>query len=181
MSDIIDIIRKRRSVRSYKDKPVEKDKLLKVLEAARWSPSSGNVQNWRFVIVDNPTIKSQLADACYGQYWLTTTPIIIVIASDESRLRMLFGSKGESLYSIQNCSVAMANMMLEAESIGLNTCWVGAFDEEAVLRTLRIEDPDIRIRGIIALGYGKEIPPPPIRLDLDHLTFFNQWGNRMFK
>lgn len=179
--DVLDLIKERRSVRDYKEKLVDKEKLFRILEAGRWSPSSGNVQNWRFIVVTDDGLKMKLSEACLGQYWLTSVPVIIIVASDDSKLRMLFGSRGEKTYSVQNCSVAMMNMMLEAQSIGLNTSWVGAYDEEKILRLLRVENPDVSIRGLIALGYASKIPSPPRRLDLDKLVYFNQWGNNIFK
>ena len=176
--DILELIKKRRSVRDYLEKKVENEKLFKVLEAGRWSPSSGNVQNWRFLIITDFNIKSKLADACMGQYWIINAPIIVVVLSDDSKLRMLFGQRGEMTYSIQNCSVAMQNMMLAAESLKLSTSWVGAYDEEKVLRVLRVNDPNIVLRGMFAMGYSKKVPPPPVRIDLDKLVYFNLWGNK---
>ncbi len=179
--DILELIKSRRSVREYKTTPVEKDKLFRVLEAGRWSPSSGNVQNWRFVVVTNQSLKMQLAEACLGQFWMTSVPVLLVIASDDSKLRMLFGQRGESTYSIQNCSVAMMSMMLEAHSLGLASSWVGAYDENKIKRVLKIEDPNVTIRGLIAMGYSSQIPPPPRRLDLDKIVYFNEYGNNLFK
>lgn len=176
--DVLELIKKRRSIRDYLDKKVENDKLFKVLEAGRWSPSSGNVQNWRFVVINDEAIKSRLADACLGQYWIMNAPLLIAVLSDDSKLRLLFGQRGEMSYSIQNCSVAMQNMMLEAENLGLGTSWVGAYDEEKILRILRVADPNIVLRGIFAMGYSKNTPSPPVRIDLDKLVYFNLWGNR---
>lgn len=181
MNDALDLIKSRRSVREYKDTEVEKEKLFKVLEAARWSPSSGNVQNWRFVVVTDPAVKMQLADACIGQYWLTGVPVVIVVLSDDSKLKMLFGEKGETSYSIENCSLAIQNIMLEAKSIGLDTCWVGAFDEDKVLRVVKCDDPNVHARGIVALGYAKQVPPPPIRTELKEIVSFNEFGNKIQK
>lgn len=181
MDDALNLIMSRRSVREYKKDEVEKEKLLKVLEAARWSPSSGNVQNWRFAVIDDASVKMQLAEACIGQYWLTSAPIIIIVLSDESKLTLLFGEKGESTYSVENCSLAMANMMIEAKSIGLDSCWVGAFDEDKVLRVLKCDDPNIHVRGVLVVGYAAVVPPPPKRLELKELVFFNEYGNRMIK
>ena len=179
--DLINLIKKRRSVRDYKDKLVKKNDLFKILEAARWSPSSGNVQNWRFIVITNDGLKIKLAEACLSQYWLSNAPILIVVASDDSKLRMLFGQRGETVYSIQNCSVAMQNIMLEAESLGLNSCWVGAYDEEKIKRVLLVDDPNISIRGLIAIGYAKQTPPPPQRISMDKIVFFNQYGNTIFR
>ncbi|MDD4354255.1 MAG: nitroreductase family protein [Candidatus Nanoarchaeia archaeon] len=176
--DMLELIKKRRSVRDYLEKNIENDKLFKVLEAGRWSPSSGNVQNWRFVVVNDYKIKSQISEACLGQYWISNAPAIIIVLSDDSKLRMLFGQRGEMNYSIQNCSIAMQNMMLEAESLGLSSSWVGAYDEDKILRIMKVEDLNIVLRGIFAIGYGKNIPSAPVRLDLDKLVYFNTWGNK---
>lgn len=172
------MIKSRRSVNEFLNNSVEKSKLLKVLDAARWSPSSGNVQNWRFVVISNPSTKMELAEAALGQYWLSTAPLVIVILSDDTKLNALFSEKGE-LYSIQNCSVAMENMMIEAKSIGLDSCWLGAFDEVKVLRAVKSEDPNVHARGLIALGYGANVPPPPLRIDLSQVTYFEEYGNKI--
>lgn len=176
--DMLDLIKKRRSVRDYSEKNVENDKLFKVLEAGRWSPSSGNVQNWRFVVINDYKIKSQISEASLGQYWITTAPILIIVVSDDSKLRMLFGQRGEMAYSIQNCSIAMQNMMLEAESLGLSSSWIGAYDEDKILRIIKAQDSDVVLRGIFAIGYGKNIPSAPVRLELDKIVYFNKWGNK---
>jgi nitroreductase len=176
--DILDLIKKRRSVRNYTEKKVENEKLFKVLEAGRWSPSSGNVQNWRFVVITDYKIKSKIAEACLGQYWISNAPVIIVVVSDESKLRMLFGQRGEMAYSIQNCSIAMQNMMLEAESLGLSSSWIGAYDEDKIIRIIKAQDSNVVLRGVFAIGYGKNIPLAPVRLELDKLVYFNTWGNK---
>ena len=176
--DVLELIKKRRSVRDYLEKPVENDKLFKILEAGRWSPSSGNVQNWRFIVINNFREKAEISEACLGQYWVSVAPIIIVVLSDDSKLRMLFGQRGEMSYSIQNCSVAMQNMMLEAENLGLSTSWVGAYDDDKILRIVKVQDPNIIVRGIFTIGYAKSIPSPPNRLELDKLVYFNSWGNK---
>jgi len=176
--DMLDLIKKRRSVRDYTEKVVEKDKLFKVLEAGRWSPSSGNVQNWRFLVITEQSIKSKIAEACLGQYWIINAPILVIVLSDDSKLRMLFGERGEMIYSIQNCSVAMQNMMLEAESLGLATSWIGAYDDEKILRVLKVDDPSVVLRGVFSIGYAKSTPSPPIRLEMDKLVYFNMWGNK---
>jgi nitroreductase len=176
--DILELIKKRRSVRDYFEKNVENEKLFKILEAGRWSPSSGNVQNWRFIVINDYKIKSQISEACLSQYWITAAPIIIVVLSDDSKLRMLFGQRGEMAYSIQNCSIAMHNMMLEAESIGLSSSWIGAYDEDKILRIVKIDDPNIVVRGIFAIGYAKNVPSAPARLELDKIVYFNSWGNK---
>lgn len=176
--DVLELIRRRRSVRDYSDKKIENDKLFRILEAGRWSPSSGNVQNWRFLVVSDEKIKSKIAEACLGQYWIMNAPIIIVVLSDDSKLRMLFGQRGEMEYSIQNCSVAMQSMMLEAESLGLSTSWIGAYDNEKILRILKVNDPNVSLRGVFSLGYAKSIPSAPVRLELDKIVYFNSWGNK---
>jgi nitroreductase len=176
--DVLDLIKKRRSVRDYLDKKVENEKLFKVLEAGRWSPSSGNVQNWRFVVINDSKIKFQISEACLGQYWIASAPIIIAVFSDDSKLRVLFGQRGELSYSIQNCSSAMQNMIIEAESLGLATSWIGAYDDEKIMRILKIDDPDISLRGMLSLGYARKVPNPPVKLELDKLVFFNEWGNK---
>lgn len=176
--NVEEAIRERRSVRSYSDKDVKHEDLVKVLNAGRFAPSSGNIQNWVFIVVRNEEKKREIARACLNQTWMVQAPVHIIICNDLVAAKRSYDDRGEKFYSIQNCAAAAQNMMLEAESLGLSTCWVGSFDNEAVKRLLNIPngvDPEI----IITLGHkiGKTTSHAS-RHDLSHIIFFEEWGNR---
>ncbi|MFH1331841.1 MAG: nitroreductase family protein [archaeon] len=176
--DVEDAIKQRRSVRSYSDKKVKHDDLIKVINAGRFAPSSGNIQNWVFIVVTDEAKKKEIARACLNQIWMVQAPVHIVICNDLVAAKRAYGDRGERMYSIQNCAVAAQNMILEAESLGLSTCWVGSFDNEGVKRILNIPggvNPEI----ILTLGHSSgKVTSHASRHDLSHLIFFENWGSR---
>ncbi len=172
-----DAILKRRSIRRYKDKDVPVSLVGDILEVAKHAPSSGNLQNWKFVIVTEAEKREKLAEAALEQYWMVEAPIHIVICNDYEKVKDHYGKMGR-MYSIQNCATIAQNIMLLAAEKGLGTCWVGAFDPDAVQRELEIPeemDPEI----ILTLGYSNEEKAKPIRLDLRYLCFMEKWGNKI--
>jgi len=176
--ELFEAINKRRSIRNYSEEPVEWDKVVKILESAIRAPSSGNVQNWRFVIVTDKKLRSKLAEASLQQYWMENAPIHIIVCSDNFEIKKLYGERGEKLYSIQNCAAAIQNMLLTATALGLGSCWVGAFEDEAVARILGISG-DVTIQAIITIGYTHEKPMPPMHLTLEDVCYFEKYKNKI--
>ncbi len=176
--DIEEIIKGRRSIRNYSEKAVSHDDLAKVLNAGKYAPSSGNIQNWVFLVIRDEEKKRVIAGACLNQAWMVQASVHIIICNDLVAAHRFYGDRGEKLYGIQNCAAAAQNMILMAESLGLSTCWVGSFDAEAIKRICVIPDtadPEI----IITLGYKVYNPNPPGRHDLIHIAFFETWGNKV--
>ena len=132
------------------------------------APSSGNIQNWKFFYVRRPDLKQKIADACMQQGWIATAPVIIVLVSEPDKAARFYGVRGERLYSIQNCAAAAQNMLLAAHAVGLASCWIGAFDEEAITRTLQLGQR-FRPQVILPLGYADEVVPEPMRQRIEQL------------
>ncbi len=177
MGDILDLIKSRRTIKDFSPKYVPWEMTAKVLDAARHAPSCGNVQNWKFIVVYEPAIKQSMAEACYGQYEIMQAGVLIVVCAEPEKAERYYGIRGERLYSVQNCAAAIQNMLLEAESIGLGTRWVGGFDEEAIKSILFIPE-EVRPQAIIALGYAKDVPEKPPKYPMEVITFFNKWRRR---
>lgn len=175
---IMKAIRNRRSIRSYLDVPVEWDKITSVLEAGMMAPNAGNLQIWRFVVVRNPDKKKQIAEACLQQYWMEQAPVHIVIFAKLEKEEQYYGIRGTKLYSIQDCAMAAMNMMLAAYELGLGTCFVAAFDEEAMSRIFRLAD-NVRPQGVITLGYTDEKPEAPLRYRVETLIGIENYGMAM--
>ncbi|MEM2121194.1 MAG: nitroreductase family protein [Candidatus Woesearchaeota archaeon] len=176
--NLFEAINKRRSIRDYSEEPVEWDKVVKILESAIRAPSSGNVQNWRFVIVTDKSLREKLAEASLQQYWMAKAPIHIVVCSENFMIKKLYGERGEKLYSIQNCAAAIQNMLLTATALGLGSCWVGAFEDDAVARILGISG-DVQIQAIITIGYTHEKPPEPMHFTLEDVCYFEKYKNKI--
>ena len=174
--ELDEVLKRRFSCRSYKDKEISPELIEKILNAAILAPSSGNIQNWRFIIVKDKNKKREISIASLRQLFIAEAPVLIVICNEIEGVIKDYGEIGRS-YSMQNCALAAANMMLKATDLNLDTCYIGAFDEKAVRRILNIPDsiiPEI----IIALGYGKEKPEKKDRNPITTLTFFERYGNK---
>lgn len=178
---LLECIKGRRTIRYFKeDKEVEEEKITKILDAGRWAPSAGNVQDWIFIVTKDKALKMLLAEACAGQYWMTKAPVLIAVCSDTKRLKLLFGERGLNFYSIVDNAMAVQNMLLTAYSLGLGNCIVAAFDEEKVRRILKLPE-EIKPVALIPIGYTSEKPKIPKRKDLGFHVFFDRYGQRVKK
>jgi len=172
-----DAILKRRSIRRYQSKNVPLNMVADLIDSARHAPSSGNLQNWRVIIVTELEKRERLAEASLEQYWMVEAPVHIVICNDYEKVKEHYGKMGR-MYSIQNCANIANTIMLLAAEKGLGTCWVGAFDPDAVQKELDIPesmDPEI----ILTLGYPNEEKLVAKREDLRYLCFLEKWGQKV--
>jgi len=167
--DVFEAIKGRRSIRAYTNREVTEENVKKLIDAARWAPSAGNVQPWEFIIVRKPETKHRLATAALNQTFIEEAPVVIVVCADEARSARAYGSRGSTLYCIQDTAAAIQNIHLTAYSLGLGTCWVGAFRETLVRETLNLP-PHLRPVAIIPVGYPAEKPAPRPRRSLDEIT-----------
>jgi len=172
--EVFDAILKRRSVRKFFSYPIEKEDIFKLLEAADQAPSSGNLDNWQFIVVTDEKTRLELANACNGQFWMSSAPLHIAILSDTKRVTRVYGERGK-MYALQNTAAAIENMLLAVEDLGLGACWVGAFHEPSVKEVLKIPD-NIDVHAVIAIGPRAVEPPKPKRYDLSAKTFFEEYG-----
>ena len=177
--DTEECILTRRSVRKYKKNvKVDMEKLGRILEAGRAAPSSGNVQNWMFIVVDDEDKRKKIADACFKQYWMGDAAIQIVICDKPDEVKRHYGLRGERLYSVQNCAAVAENMLLMAHAEGLGSCWIGAFDEDKIKDILGIVK-EARPQIILTIGYAAEQPHIPSKYKLDNVVYWNQWWGRI--
>ncbi len=160
--DVFEAISKRRSIRKYKETPVEDEKLEMILESARIAPSAANRQEWRFIVVKNEKTRNKLVDACNGQKFVGEAPVTIAACSTESERVM---PCGQHAYTV-DLSIAVSFMILEATELGLGTCWLGAYDEEKVRNVLEIPER-IRVPAMFTLGYANEDPHQRPRKTMD--------------
>lgn len=172
---ILDIIKKRRSIRQYSQKEIPDKLLLELIEAAIWAPTGSNIQPWYFIIVKNKDVLNRIK--AFSPGLLGNPPTIIVICSDRKRAFEKGGNLGRDELCIMDISMAAQNLMLLATEKGIGTCPVKSFNKKAISRILELPDyisPDL----IISVGYYTEEPKVPKRKDVAEVTFFNQWGLR---
>lgn len=176
--EVLQCITTRRSIRKYLQTPVPWDHVSNILEAGRYAPSSGNLQNWKFIVVTDETRRKGLAEAALKQFWMEQAPVHIVIVAEPGKAKTYYGDRGEKLYTIQNCAAVVENMLLESHNLGLGACWVGAFDEGMVRRTLGIP-PEAMPHAIITVGFPDEIVPVPTRFPLEAVVYLNRWRSKI--
>ncbi|MAF99020.1 MAG: nitroreductase family protein [Nanoarchaeota archaeon] len=173
MQDILKLIKSRRNVKDFTPQFVDWDSISKIIDAGRHAPSAGNVQNWKFVVVNDIGKKQQIAEACLQQYEITKAAAHIVILGETEKMTRYYGSRGE-LYTIQGCAAAAQNMMIEAQSLGLATGWVGAFDESHMQKILGVPN-DVSVQVVITVGHAAKNPSKPPKYPLETLIYFNKW------
>ncbi len=177
MSDyesLLKILKRRRSVRAYKEEDISDYDLNKLFEAALSAPSAGNLQAREFIIVRDVNTKHQLAEAALGQFFIAKAPIVLVGCANIGRSSRNYGDRGQ-LYAVQDVTIAASYIQLAAESMGLSTCWIGAFYEERVRELLELP-LDIRPVLMLPVGYPNETPPPTIRMDITRFTHKERWS-----
>jgi len=149
-----EVVHERRSVRHYSDTPVNREEIELILQAGIAAPSAGNVQPWRFVVVETEEARTRLASAL-DQRWAAQASVVIVVCVDPRPCKSRYGDRGALLYSIQDSAAATQNMLLAAVDRGLASCWVGAFDEDAVRSALGIKKPITPV-AILPIGYSAQ-------------------------
>jgi len=170
--DVIEVIRKRRSIRSYLDRPVEREKIDRLLEAARLAPSASNRQEWRFVVVTDRGRRAELAAAAANQDFVAEAPLVIAACArtDGHVMRC-----GQPCYPI-DVAISIDHLTLQAAAEDLGSCWVGSFDEGRVKAILGIpEGRDIRVVELLTVGYPAEQPLPLSRLSVGELVHWETW------
>ena len=165
----VDVVKNRHSVRSFKDKEIEQEKLKKLLEIINSAPSAGDLQAYEIVLVKSLGKRKELARASYGQSFVAEAPLILVFIANEKRASSKYGQRGTSLYSIQDATIAASYAQLAATDLGLATVWVGAFDEKEVSRILNAQE-HLKPIAIIPVGYANETPSKTPRRSLDDLV-----------
>jgi nitroreductase len=148
---------------------VSRARLSAVLEAARWAPSAGNLQPWRFVVALDGEVRRGLSRAAFNQSFVASAPAVVVVAAVPSESARLYRERGVELYCLQDTAAAIQNLLLAATSEGLAACWVGAFDEAGVSRVLNL-DPGWRPVAMIPIGYPARRPGRRSRRSLDAVT-----------
>ncbi len=167
---VFEAIKKRRSVRQFDpDKKVSNEQIKHLLEAASWSPSAGNLQSYFFFVVSDQKTKEQLVEAAHGQEFIGQAPVVFVSCADSKRSSLRYRERGETLYAVQDATIATYSLCLAATEIGLASCWVGAFSEEWVREILTLPE-NLRPIAILPVGYPKESPAPPPRRKINQIS-----------
>jgi len=206
MSYVVDLIKRRRSIRKFSPRQIESAVVREVLEAARWAPSAHNAQPWRFIVLTNDALKRDLAEAMAAA-WLadmtkdgvavevranmaktsverfTRAPVLVVACltmNDMAKYADEPRQRCERDLAVQSLGAAVQNMLLVAHAKGLGACWFSApiFCKDIVRKVLRMPK-DVEPQALIVLGYQAEKPKAPSRKPLKSYAYFDGWGKKL--
>lgn len=164
--DVFSAIKKRRSIRNYLPKEVEREKLERILEAGRLAPSARNRQEWRFIVVISKEKREELVrEASPHQPFMLSAPVIIVAYTLDKDYVMRCGVPAHYI----DIAIALTHMHLQAVEEGLGTCWIGSFYQDKVKRVLNLPE-DAEVVQLMTLGYPAEDPPERPRLPLKEIV-----------
>lgn len=149
-----EVFKKRHSVRSFQNKKIKKDELREILEAAESAPSAGNLKARRIVVVKDLDLRQKLAEAALNQDFIIEAPVVLVFFALPSVSARRYERRGKSLYAVQDATIAVSFAWLQAVMLGIDGCWVGAFNEEEVKEILNAKE-DERPIAILPLGYSE--------------------------
>ncbi|MFP4697731.1 MAG: nitroreductase family protein [Eubacteriales bacterium] len=172
--EFLEFAKKRYSVRKFQDKPIEKEKLLQVIEAARIAPSAVNFQPWQFIIVQDEEVKEKLYET-YQRDWIKSAPAIIVACGDHSKSWRRRDGKDHCDIDI---AIAVDHMTLAAAQLGLGTCWVCAFNSARCHGLLDLPS-NLEVIALLPIGYPEgEVNPNRYenkRAKLDDIVSWNEY------
>jgi len=168
--DVSQAIRRRYSCRSYEDKPLDKEKLDTILEAARQAPSAKNLQDWRFVAVTEKETRKKLAAAANNQTFLEKAGAIVVACTVSDHVMRC----GQAIGPI-DVAIAIEHMCLQATELGLATCWIGSFYPDKVKPIVGIPD-EVTIIELLAIGYPADSPKEHRREPIEKIVSFERWN-----
>jgi len=177
-----ELINQRQSVRKYREKPVEREKIEKIIEAVHVAPSACNSQPWKLIIVDNPELKNEVARATFSKTisfnkFAIQSPVIAVLVIEKAKLIAQIGGSIKNMeYPNIDVGIAAEHFCLQATELGLGTCMLGWFDEKKIQQLLNI--PRKRKIGlVITLGYPTEDYKQrlKIRKPLEQICGFNSY------
>ncbi len=165
--DVLELLKSRRSIRKYTSQPVEEEKLLKCLEAARWAPSASNKQPWEFLVIKNETTRKKLAEIHPYAKFVAESPVVFI---------PLTNPEIHSKYHMSDTGLAIMHFMIEASSLGLGTCWAGVIGNsfESEMKKLLNIPNHLNILALVALGYPDQ-ERESSRKPLEELVHFEKY------
>jgi nitroreductase len=167
--DFFEVIKKRRSIRSFTRDPVSDEQLRTILDAVNAAPSAGNLQAYEVVAVRDASAKKKLAKAAGEQNFIADAPVCLVFLANPKRSEPEYGSRGRELYCIQDAAIAAEHAHLSCVPLGLASVWVGAFSEGAVSKAISAP-PHLRPVCILPIGHPGKPPTPGSRRALEDLV-----------
>ena len=178
------LVQSRRSIRKYRNKPVEREKINQCIEAARLAPSAENVQPWRFIILDDPVLIKEFSSHAFSGIYSATrfaarAPVIIIFLAKLDILANRIGKQIQGVhFHLIDIGIAGEHIVLQAHELGLGTCWIGWFNIKKVRKFFKIPR-SYKIVTLLSMGYPEVYPlKPKKRHQLIDIAWFNGFRNK---
>jgi nitroreductase len=173
--DYFETVKARRSVRAFLPQPVGEDKIRRIIETVNLAPSAGDLQAYEIVVVKDPKRRRELARDAFGQGFVEEAPVCLVFLACPDRSSRKYGRRGSELYCIQDATIAVAYAQLAGTALGLASTWVGAFDDNAVAKTVGAPEGKRPI-AILPIGYAAESPENTPRRTISEIVHSETLG-----
>lgn len=177
---MLDLLKRRQSERKYLDRPVEREKIERITEAGRLSPSACNGQPWHFIVVDDPAVREEVAAATESEIlrmnqFVRQAPVLIVVVRGKSNFTSRAGDLIKQMdYSLIDTGIAAASMVYQATAEGLGTCILGWFDQKKIKKVLGIPSQK-KVELVISVGYTDNRQREKMRKPPGEVTTFNRY------
>ena len=168
--DLYEAINTRRSVRKWQDRPIENDKLNRILEAGRVAPSASNRQPWKFIVVRDQQTRERLAVAA-EQRFVARAPVVIAVVGVSPARMMSCGIAGDAV----DCAIAIEHMAHAATAEGLGSCWIGHFNQEQAREILGVPNT-MSIVELLPMGYPADEPRPRDRKSMSDVVCWEKFS-----
>lgn len=165
--EFTEVVRRRRSIRRYKDTPVPRESIVRVLEAARLAPSAGHRQPWHFIVVQD---KETIGKLVGGSRWAADAPAVIVGVADPN---------ASPNWCFNDLAIAFEHMVLSATDLGLGTCWMGQMYRDVEIKELLGIPNRLRVVALTPIGVPDETPAPKARKSLDEIMSWESYGGKV--
>lgn len=178
-SRILEIAAARRSIRKYKELPVDREKLELCLEAARLAPSACNAQPYRFVVLDEPVLKKKFCDAAFSGVhsacaFAAAAPVLVLVVADTGKFTAWLGNQMQGTnFRLMDIGIAVEHFVLAAAEQGLGTCWLGWFNARAGAKAIGLGSGS-KIEVLVSAGYPAESPARRPRKPKEEMVHYNK-------
>ena len=148
------VLKNRRSVKEFKHKIISEGDISEIVNSGQYAPSSGNIQNWEFLVIKDVDKIEEVSKLCKRGRWISKSDFLVLILNDRQEVKKHFSKIGEK-WSIQNCACAAYNMLLKATDLKIGSCWVGDYDEKKLKELLVIPDK-LDVDAVLVFGHSNE-------------------------
>lgn len=167
--DFFEVVEKRHSIRAFTSEPIEPEILQQILETANSAPSAGNLQGYEIFVVQDAEKKSALAQAALDQEFIAEAQVVLVFCTNAARSAQKYGRRGETLYTIQDATIACTFAMLAVTAVHLSSVWVGAFNTEPVQKIIGAPTGIVPV-AILPIGHAAGSPRLTPRRELSDIV-----------